>query len=86
MTESSDQNVEDILTGESNDYRIRKTYSSRTMLKRNKSYKVCWRNILGYINRYSMIAFLMFLFYFFRGRGGSVKMIVLCIVLECMAS
>ena len=41
MAESSDQNVEDILTGESNDYRIRKTYSSRTMLKRNKSYKVC---------------------------------------------
>lgn len=41
MAESSDQNEQDIISGEFNDYRIRKTYSARTMLKRNKSYKVC---------------------------------------------
>lgn len=39
MAESSEQD-QDLLTGESNDYRIRKTYSAKTMLRRNKSYKV----------------------------------------------
>lgn len=38
MAESSEQDQD--LTGESNDYRIRKTYSAKTMLRRNKSYKV----------------------------------------------
>lgn len=80
MAESSDQNEQDIISGEFNDYRIRKTYSARTMLKRNKSYKVCWRNSLSYTNRCSMIAFLCFYYYFF-GRGeGYVKVRVLCIV------